>query len=435
MEGREDIRKIVSRKSRFADPRVPLRAREPLAKLLADPALAALRGVLAEEGARAWIVGGAVRDLVLRREVAEVDLAVEGDAGRIARRMESLGCGRAVLLSGERSPRVFRVAGRGRMLDLAEIVGGSIDADLSRRDFTANSIAVDLASGQLLDPFDGLVDLAAKRLSLVSEKNLADDPLRVLRAARLLATHGLTPGRETSRACRRTAPAIARVARERVQAELEKLLGARRAVPALTWAAGTGLFEPAFGVSLSPARARGVARALAPLDSATAARLPPHGRRRLRVALLARRLGIGAPQAGPWLRRLRFRNEEAGAVGRLLGLADRAKLRPRGDDVWRWLLDAGDEASDALLLLEASDPRSRPIARRLRTLARRRRPIPDVRGADVLLWLDVPPGPEVGKLLRAVRVEALAGRIRTKEQARAWIRRRKRAGSASTRVR
>jgi tRNA nucleotidyltransferase (CCA-adding enzyme) len=421
--------------SGFAEARVPRHAREPLAKLLADPALAALRDVLAEEGARAWIVGGALRDLVLRREVAEVDLAVDGDAEKIARRMESLRRGRAVLLSGDRSPRVFRVAGRGRTLDLAEIEGGSIDADLSRRDFTANSVAVDLASGELLDPFGGLADLASKRLRLVAEKNLADDPLRALRAARLSATHGLTPDRETSRACRRAAPAIARVARERVQAELDKLLGARRAVPALTWAAGAGLFEPALGLPLSPRRARAVARALAPLDSPSAGRLPADRRRRLRLALLAHRLKIGRAEAATWLRRLRSSNEEASAVARLLALADRARERPKGDDVWRFLLEAGEGASDALLLLQASDPGSRPIARRLRTLARRRRAIPSVSGADVLEWLDIPPGPEVGRFLEAVRVEALAGRIRTKGEARDWLRGRKAAGLAQPRVR
>lgn len=434
MEGREDIRKIVSGKSRFEALPVPRGARERLAKLLSDPTLAALRGVLAEEEARAWIVGGALRDVVLRRDVTEVDLAVDGDAGRIAQRMEALGRGRAVLLSGERSPRVFRVAGRSRVLDLAEIEGGSIGADLSRRDFTANALALDLVSGELLDPFGGLDDVAAKRLRLVAEKNLTDDPLRALRAARLLATHGLTPDRKTSASCRRAAPAVARVARERVQAELDKLLSAPKVVPALAWAAGAGLFEPTFLRRVSPARARAVAKALAAFDRSTAARLPAGRRRRLRLALLAGRLGIRSAEAGAWLRALRWGNEEASAVGRLLVLADRARKGPAGDDAWRWLLEAGDDASDALLLLQASDPASRPIVRRLSALDRRRRPIPDVRGADVLEWLGIPPGPEVGRLLEEVRVEALAGRVGTIPEARAWLRRRKGTKRAAGRV-
>lgn len=400
------------------------RAREALANLLADPALAALREVLAAEGARAWIVGGAPRDLVLHREVGEVDLAVDGDAERIARRMESLGRGRAVFLSGQRSPRVFRIAGRGRTLDLAEIEGGSIGADLARRDFTANAVAVDVGTGELLDPFGGLADLAAKRLRPVAEKNLAEDPLRALRAARLLATHGLMPDRVTSRASRESAPALARVARERVQAELDKLLGARRAVPALAWAAGVGLFASAFGLGVSPGRARAAARALAPLDAPALDRAPAERRRRLRLALLARRLGIGVSAAAAWLRGLRWGTDEASAVARLLVLADRARRNPKGDDAWRWLLHAGEEAQDALCLLEASDPGTRAVSRRLRALARGRRAIPNVRGSDVLEWLGIPPGPEVGKLLEAVRVEALAGRISSVGEARDWLRRR-----------
>jgi tRNA nucleotidyltransferase/poly(A) polymerase len=399
------------------------RVREALAELLADPVVRALRGALRAEGARAWIVGGAVRDLVLRREVTELDLAVDGDAGEIAARLEALGFGRAFLLSGEKRPRVYRVGGGGRILDLAEIEGDSIGADLARRDFTANAVAVDLASGALLDPHGGLAALAANRLSLVKEKNLQDDPLRALRAARLLATHGLAPDRETSRASRRAAPALARVARERVQAELDKLFAAPRAVPALSWAGGVGLLGPALGLPLSAGRARSAARSLAPLDTPASRRLPPSRRRRLRLALLARTAGIGSEAAARWLRRLRWPGEDAAAVGRLLALADRANERPDGDDAWRWLLDAGDDASDALLLLVASEPRLRPDARRLAAIARRRRRVPVVRGADVLEWLGIPPGPEVGKLLEAVRVEALAGRVRTVEEAREWLRR------------
>ena len=59
--------------------------------------------------------------------------------------------------------------------------------------------------------------------------------------------------------------------------------------------------------------------------------------------------------------------------------------------------------------------------------------MPDVRGADVLEWLWIPPGPEVGKLLEAVRIEALAGRVVTRRQAREWLRLRKRTGSAASR--
>ncbi|HLN57786.1 MAG TPA: hypothetical protein VK416_04450, partial [Thermoanaerobaculia bacterium] len=133
------------------------------------------------------MVGGAARDLQLRRAVAEVDAAVSGDVEILARAMEDAGLGRAVPLSRS-PPRVFRVAGK-REVDLAEIAGASIEQDLKRRDFTVNAMAFDLATRQWLDPFGGLKDLAGGRLRAVSAQNLAEDPLRVLRAARFLATH------------------------------------------------------------------------------------------------------------------------------------------------------------------------------------------------------------------------------------------------------
>jgi tRNA nucleotidyltransferase (CCA-adding enzyme) len=370
----------------------------------------------------AWIVGGALRDLAIGRDVAEIDLAVTGDAGEIARALESRRYGRAVLLSGERRPQVYRVAGRGRMLDLAELEGDSIGTDLGRRDFTVNAIACALDSGDLVDPFEGLADLAAGRLRMVAEKNLIDDPLRPLRGARLVATHGLAPDEPTSAACRRTAPALSGVARERVQAELSRLLDARQAAPALVWAAKTGLLGPAFDLPLPDRRWSAVAQGLKPFDTGFATRLPAPRRRRLRLALLAARLGLSPAEAAGWLRRLRWGRDEAHEVSRLLALASSVRESRTGDEAWRWFLHAGDCAADALRLLETLDPRSRSAVARMSARIARRRPIPDVRGGDVLEWLGIAPGPRVGQLLEAVRVEGLAGRIRTRKEAREWLR-------------
>jgi tRNA nucleotidyltransferase/poly(A) polymerase len=387
---------------------------------VAEPDLVALDRIAASRGERVWIVGGALRDALLLRDVAEIDVAVKGDAGALAREMESTGRGRAVLLSGERKPRVFRVAGRGRILDVAELGGGSIEADLARRDFTANAMAVEIRSGALIDPCGGIADLSLRRLRMVSAKNLHDDPLRPLRAARLFATHDLRPDRATSRASRLAAPALARVPGERVQAELAKLLEAPRPARALSWAAATGLLGPAFGVSIPDPRWRRIARAAAALDSS--AGLPLDRRRRLRLAFLFGRLGLTARETAAALRRLRWGSAEAVEVSRLLDLAMAAPDAARGGNaVWRWILEAGELADDALRLLPLLRPRARPAARRLRARLARRGPLPDVRGADVLEWLGIAPGREVGRLLDAVRVEALAGRVSTREDAREWL--------------
>jgi tRNA nucleotidyltransferase (CCA-adding enzyme) len=392
-------------------------------RLAAERELVAVRRLVAGGRLRmdAWIVGGALRDRALGRPVSEVDLAVSGDAAIVARALEARGYGRAFLLSADRSPRVFRVAGRRRLVDVAEIEGGSIATDLARRDFTVNALAFDLASGKLLDPYRGLADLERRRLAMVSERNLSDDPLRCLRAARLAATHGLMPDRRTSVACRRVAPALARVARERIQAELAKLMEVREALPALAWAWRNGVLEPALDLSIPAQKWRRLARRLAVLDSVPLGTLPGARRRRLRLALVGAGLELSPAAAAAWLRRLRWSSEEASDVARLLELASAARAPLAGDEAWLWILRAGDRAGDALRLLQTQAPRSRRAARRLSARLRRRKPLPDVRGGDILQWLGVPPGPHVGRLLEAVRVEALAGRVRTRGEARRWL--------------
>ena len=369
----------------------------------------------------AWIVGGALRDRALGRPVVEVDLAVSGDAEAAARALESSGCGRAFLLSADRSPRVFRVAGRRRLLDIAEIEGDSIAIDLARRDLTVNAMAFDLASGRLLDPFGGLADLERRRLATVSEKNLADDPLRCLRAARLFATHALAPDRRTSRACRSFAPALARVASERVQGELSKLLEVQDCSAALAWAWRNGVLEPGFGLSIPGEKWKRIAPRMATIDAIPRRTLPGERRRRLRLAALAGALGLSPAEAAAGLRGRRWSTEEAGDVARLLELSEQAASGLSGDEAWLWILRAADRAPDALCLLEIQSARLRRDARRLRARLRRGRKGPEVRGRDVLDWTGVAPGPEVGRLLEAVRVEGLAGRIRTRNEARRWL--------------
>ncbi len=400
-------------------------------RLATEPELAAVRGVVGRGRLRmdAWIVGGALRDRALGRAVSEIDLAVSGDAEAVARALQSLGFGRAFLLSADRSPRVFRVAGRRRLLDVAEIEGASIDSDLARRDFTVNALAFDLASGRLLDPFGGLADLERRRLAMVSEANLADDPLRCLRAARLAATHGLVPDRRTSGACRRVAPTLARVARERIQAELAKLLEIRQAAPALGWARRAGVLEPAIDLPIPAPAWRRLERRIAVTDSVPLAALPGARRRRLRLALIGAGLEMAPAQAAAWLRRLRWSSEEASEVARLLELSSAARAPLTDDEEWLWILRAGAQAGDALRLAATLAPRSRRAVRRLAVRLRRKRPLPDVRGGDILEWLGLPPGPEVGRLLEAVRVEGLAGRVRTRAEARRWLQVRVKQGS------
>jgi tRNA nucleotidyltransferase (CCA-adding enzyme) len=208
--------------------------------------IAALARLARERGIRVWLVGGAPRDRLLGRPGLDADFAVSRDAEGLALALEERGFGTAVPISESR-PRVYRAAGR-TPIDLAELEGDSVEQDLARRDFTANAIAIDLETGAWIDPFGGAADIARRRLRLVRESNLAEDPLRAFRAARLYATHRLVPDERTRKACVAVAPRLETVAAERIQAELSKMLEADRVAVPFRWARRAGLLSPGLGL-------------------------------------------------------------------------------------------------------------------------------------------------------------------------------------------
>ena len=387
-----------------------------------------LARVIRELGLEAWLVGGAVRDAALRIADSEIDVAVSGNAEAVARALESAGVGRAVFLSRDRpGPRVFRVAGR-RPLDIAEIEGGSIEKDLERRDFTVNALAVSLADGSLRDPFGGLADLGRRRLRPVRASNLLDDPLRALRAARLYATLGLVPDRQTLGAARAAASRLGSVAAERIGGELSRILESPRAAEALRWAAGAGILGPTLGVPLAPDEAAKLARSLAALDDPATARLPASTRRRIRLAALALSLRPEAGDARTWLLGRRLPRRDAEDAARLAELVRRPPPpwpeRKLSREAWRWIVDAGPLAGEALHLLERSGRRSKRRSRtiaRLRRLASRKRRRVVVGGGDVMEWLGVPAGPQIGRLLWELAVEIASGQVKNRRDARNWL--------------
>lgn len=196
-------------------------------------ATALLRGRLAMERwpvppaafpAGTALVGGAVRDGLLGRlgERPDLDLVVPVEAIALGERLSREHGGRCVVLDQERS--IARLVIRGWSVDLARQAGADLATDLLRRDFRLNALALPLAAdSQLLDPSGGLADLAAGLIQAVSEANLLDDPLRLLRGERLAAELGFrldaTSAAWIQRHCRRIDP----VAPERVRVELEKL--------------------------------------------------------------------------------------------------------------------------------------------------------------------------------------------------------------------
>ncbi|HEX5614537.1 MAG TPA: CCA tRNA nucleotidyltransferase, partial [Acidimicrobiia bacterium] len=120
-----------------------------------------------------------------------------------------------------------------------------IDSDLSRRDFTINAMAIGLPEHEMVDPFDGLADLHARRLRTPQSVDVSflDDPLRMLRAARFVATHGVVPTPEVADAIVRLRDRLQIVSAERIRDELSKLLLAPDPSDGLWLLARTGLSD------------------------------------------------------------------------------------------------------------------------------------------------------------------------------------------------
>jgi hypothetical protein len=176
--------------------------------------------------ARAWVVGGAVRDRLLGRRGADedIDVVLEGDARPAARRIARAAGGAAFELSD-----VFggwRVVGPGQawQVDVTPLQGASLAADLAARDLTVNAMAEPLAGGEIVDPHGGREDLAARRLRMVSPEAFAADSAAhpAGRAARVRARLRGRPA--TAAAARAHAEGLGRVSPERVFAELKRIV-------------------------------------------------------------------------------------------------------------------------------------------------------------------------------------------------------------------
>jgi poly(A) polymerase len=195
--------------------------------LRAAPLPAAARRAL-DGGEDVWIVGGAVRDAVLGREVADLDLAVAGDPGVAAKALARELGEHAFELSVEFGTWRVVAPDRAWQADVTALRGGSIEADLALRDFTVGAVAVPLAGGEALDPTGGLADLERGILRAVGPSTYVEDPLRLLRTARLAVEldRRVAPG--TVALAQAAAGRAGEPAGERQLTELRRLLGGPR---------------------------------------------------------------------------------------------------------------------------------------------------------------------------------------------------------------
>ncbi|PYM53181.1 MAG: hypothetical protein DMD79_26875, partial [Candidatus Rokuibacteriota bacterium] len=390
----------------------------------------------AEAHAEIWLVGGLVRDLLLDRPTtrADLDLAVEGDAGSVARRLAGRLGGRVrehpsfltatVELSGGRridlaTARRERYARPGA---LPQVEAASLREDLWRRDFAVNALAVRLRPGareELLDPTGGREDLERKEIRVLHPLSFVEDPTRIFRAVRFAERLGF----RLERATRHLLVEAARfggydmLAGERLRTELGRTLaepGPEAVLEALGRLGGLRLLGPDYRftgrVSTALDRVRRRARRL-PLEAET--------REGLVVLALTDHGRGGHPAA--WWRRLGLPARSAAALTRA-----RAEAPAIRDRVTR-AADPGaayeslrgtPELTLAWALVGAAGARPpRYLAAHLATW-RHARPL---LGGDDLRALGLRPGPRFGALLRGLTAEQVAGRVRTRAQATRWL--------------
>ncbi|MCC7118527.1 MAG: HD domain-containing protein [Anaerolineales bacterium] len=175
-----------------------------------------------------YLVGGAVRDLLLQRRSPDLDFALPANGIAFARKMANQLHADFMPLDVERDTgRVIftQPDGAQLFLDFATYRGGdSLEADLRARDFTINALAYDLRTNEILDPLDGRKDLAAKLIRACSATSIEEDPVRILRAIRLAAAFDFHLDPETRAHCHSLSGALTRISPERQRDEIFKIL-------------------------------------------------------------------------------------------------------------------------------------------------------------------------------------------------------------------
>ena len=388
-----------------------------------------------------YVVGGAVRDALLGRVRAELDLDLVIPAGSVAVARQLATAHRAgfVLLDAER--QIARVVFPGLTVDIAQQDGNSITDDLARRDYTLNAIAYDLQTKELLDPLNGTQDIQHRTLRMVSKDNLISDPLRLLRAYRQGAQLNFTIESDTRRAIRELVPLLTTVAAERVLMELRYLLQASSSSQWLAMMVADDLLTGWLKIPVD----RDVADRLAKFDRACQLiqqyypSLDRELDRALRDTMAISRKSLGKftlllsldlQLATAQMLRLTFSSAEIQVVTtaitylpQLLG----AEMSLREQYFWFQLvgnnfplliilaITAGVDLVDLVTLIDRYlDPHNQVA-----------HPTPLVSGRDLVESLEIVPSPTIGKLLTEIQIARIMGKISTPadaiEFAQKWI--------------
>ena len=355
-----------------------------------------------------WLVGGAVRDLLLEREPKDFDVACDG-ARSAAEQFSREQRGRFVDLGRDRFA-TFRVVLEEREFDFTDLQG-SLEEDLGRRDCTINAMAIECAEpAHIVDPFDGRGDLSRRLLRMVRESNFVDDPLRVLKLVRMQTTIGFELDGATMEAMHRSAPSLERIAAERIAAELDRIFCSERVSVGVETIAELGLDEFLFG------------RAITPADLPALSALP------LVEPIVARAIVVrGLPQDTiiSLGERARWGSDVLRNLLRLLDLAERFE-RLSEEERLLSVHRAGEVVASRTILFLRAVGRDH-VAKEIEAIIRKQSAIftmePLFDGREISAALGIEPGRKVGELKERLLVAQLRGEITTRDAALEFLRR------------
>ena len=448
--------------------------------------LAPISDLFARAGRRLYIVGGTVRDLMLGRDVSSLDFDFTTDAhpDEIKRLLD--GNVDAIWTQGERFGTIAAKRGE-RTLEItthrAEAYApdsrkpevkfsDSVLTDLSRRDFTINAMALELTSSSptLVDPHGGLDDLMAKRLRtpLSPQESFNDDPLRMLRAARFIATLSVAPDEPLVSAVKTMNERLQIVSAERVRNEFDRMMVTDSPTLGLRFAVETGLTDhflpefPALSLEQDPIhRHKDVlthtlavvenVRAEMPGDfriTRLAALFHDIGKPRTRKVLPGKGMTfyhhevVGAKMTRKRMRELHYSNDDIRRVSELVFLSGRFHTYQMGwtdSAVRRYVRDAGDVLTELNVLVrcdcttrserkvDALNRRMDELQARIDELAQKEELAalrPEMDGIAVMQHLSLAPGRAVGEameFLMEIRLEeGLLGDDEIRRRLDAW---------------
>ncbi|HEX4721279.1 MAG TPA: CCA tRNA nucleotidyltransferase [Pseudonocardiaceae bacterium] len=446
-----------------ADGRAAAQRNAVLELMRLSPVLKDLTDRFTKAGHQLYLVGGSVRDALLGRLGTDLDFTTDARPPEVQRLLRGwadamwdtgIAFGTVGARLGDRICEIttFRSDSYDRVGRNPEVAfGDSIEGDLVRRDFTVNAMAVDLATQRFIDPHDGMSALVERRLDTPAtpESSFADDPLRMLRAARFASQLGFEPAPRVIDAMTDMAAEIERITAERVRAELSKLMLGGRPERGIELLVDTTLADhvlpevPAMRLEIDEHHQHKDVYQHSLVVLRQAIDLETDGPDLvLRLAALLHDIGkpgtrkfepgggvsfhhhevVGAKLVRKRLRALRYSNEVVDDVAGLVYLHLRFHGYGKGEwtdsAVRRYVTDAGELLSRLHKLVRA-DCTTRNVrkARALRAsydeleeriakiaaeedLARVR---PDLDGNEIMRLLDVPPGPMVGQAWRYLK--------------------------------